>query len=187
MAEQHYDPWTRVRTIHDLPADEVISTLQKEIRRGNVENACLVAYEMIHTSAELERFLWDRLAIISVEDIGFGEVNAPVMIDSLERLSQRFGRNTGDRYLFAIHAVHYLATRFKDRTADELYCWIEQKVQEEGLRPAIPDYAIDMHTARGIAMGRKERHFMEIGAQLNPELPNLDKKYRDYLMETWKD
>ena len=73
MADHPFDPWTRVRTIHDLPADEVISCLQKSIRRGMVENACLVAYEMMHTSPELERYMWDRLSIISVEDIGFGD------------------------------------------------------------------------------------------------------------------
>ena len=37
MAVRHHsaDPWKRDRTLHDLPADEVISALQKEIRRRN--------------------------------------------------------------------------------------------------------------------------------------------------------
>ncbi len=44
------DPWQKVKTYHDLPADEVISALQKEIRRGHTENAARLAYELIQTS-----------------------------------------------------------------------------------------------------------------------------------------
>ena len=177
-----FDPWTRTRTIHDLPADEVISTLQKEIRRGNEENAALCAYEMVCTSAELERKLWDRLCIISVEDIGFGEPQAPILIQTLWEMSQRFGRSEGDRYTFAIHAVRYLATRQKDRSSDEMHNWLSHAVTHQGLRPTIPDYAIDMHTARGIALGRGMREFLLEGSKVAPELPNRDKRYRERLL-----
>ncbi len=187
MAEHAFDPWTRVRTIHDLPADELISCLQKSIRRGMVENAALVAYEMMHTSPQMERYMWDRLAIISVEDIGFGDPMAAVVIDSLERLSQRFGRHQGDRYLFGVHAVRYLATRTKDRSSDEMYNWMLHAVENEGVRPEVQDWMLDMHTARGLAMGRGARQFMEEGAQVDPELPDREKKYYDILMELWKD
>ena len=70
----------------------------------------MLAYEMVATSPEMERKLWDRLAVISVEDVGFGEVNAPVFIHALEELSRHFDYGAGDRQLFAIHAVRYLAT-----------------------------------------------------------------------------
>ena len=186
MATVGFDPWTRVRTIHDLPADEVISTLQKEIRRGNVENAVLCTYEMVYTSPELERKLWDRLCIISVEDIGFGEPQAPILIQTLWEMSQRFGRGEGDRYTFAIHAVRYLATRHKDRSSDEMHNWLLHAVEKEGLRPTIPDYAIDMHTARGIALGRDLRHFLEEGARIAPELPDRDTRYRERLLKIVK-
>ena len=84
------DPWTRVRTVDDLPADEVISSLQKEIRRGLTENAALLAYEMLTTSPELEEYLWGRLQVISVEDVGFGNAEAPVPIGVLaEALGDR--------------------------------------------------------------------------------------------------
>jgi replication-associated recombination protein RarA len=182
MATEGFDPWTKVRTIHDLPADEVISTLQKEIRRGNAENAALCAYEMVHTSPALERKLWDRLCIISVEDIGFGEPEAPILIRTLWELSQRFGRHEGDRYTFALHAARYLATRPKDRSSDEMHNWFHHAVEKEGLRPTIPEYAIDMHTARGIAMGRDLQHFLEVGAQVNPELVDRDRTYRERLL-----
>jgi len=183
MAETTFDPWTRVQTIHNLPADEVISALQKEIRRGQVENAALLAYEMVTTSPELERKMWDRLAVISVEDIGFGESRAPLLVRTLEEFSQRFERGTGDRTLFAIHAVRYLATRQKDRSSDEMLNWIRYAVEHEGVRPTIPDYAVDMHTARGSALGRGLRHFLEEGAQAAPELPDRETRYRQKLLQ----
>ena len=38
------DPWVNVKTFNGFQADHVISALQKEIRRGNTENAALLAY-----------------------------------------------------------------------------------------------------------------------------------------------
>jgi replication-associated recombination protein RarA len=187
MVDQHRDPWVNVRTRHGLPADEIISALQKEIRRGNVENAALLAYEMVATSPELESKLWDRLAVISVEDIGFGALDAPILLHALVELSHRFDYGAGDRALFAIHAVRYLASRTKDRSSDEMLNWIKQGMAEQGLRPVIPDYALDMHTARGSAMGRGLRHFMEQGAQVQPELAGRETKYREQLMRIIKD
>ena len=70
------DPWARVTTRNGLAGDEVISSLQKCIRRGLVEEACKFAYEMYITSPQMEDKLWRRLITITVEDIGMGDVNA---------------------------------------------------------------------------------------------------------------
>ena len=173
------DPWVGVATCHGLPADQVISALQKEIRRANTENAVLLAYEMLTTSAALEDFLWRRLMIISVEDVGFGEPSAPVLVDSLHRMSRAFDRGGGERTLFAVHAVRYLCGCQKDRSSDEMITWVKRAIQTGEARPTIPDYALDMHTAVGKEMGRGERHFYEQGARLVPELPCRDTTYRD--------
>lgn len=175
------DPWTRVRTINDFPADEVISALQKEVRRGNTENAALLAYEMIITSAELEEYLWGRLQIIAVEDIGFGEVGAPVLIETLYHMHLRLPRPRGDRYLFAIHAVRYLCQCQKERGSDDLLNWMRRAVESGNTLPTIPDYAIDMHTQRGQAMGRDYRHFLDEASKVAPEVPNRDTTYLDRL------
>lgn len=178
------DPWVNVRTRHDFPADEVISALQKEIRRGNVENAVLLAYEMFTTSAELEAKLWTRLVVISVEDVGLGDRNLPILIKTLYDMAQFFDRAAfpPDRGLFAIHAVRLLATSPKDRSSDEMYNWVRMSVEEQGLRPVIPDYAIDMHTARGQALGRDVNHFLEIGSQVVPELEGRERTYRERVL-----
>jgi len=177
------DPWTRVKTRHDLPADEVISALQKEIRRGHAENAALLAYEMFITSAELENYLWKRLLVISVEDVGLGNPQAAGQILQLYQMHLVYDRGEGDRLLFAIHAVKILCASPKDRSTDEMVNWIKIAVETNGLRPVIPDYALDKHTARGQAMGRDDRHFWEVGAQLEPEWQDRDKTYREQILK----
>jgi replication-associated recombination protein RarA len=171
------DPWQKVTTKHDLPADEVISTLQKEIRRGNTENAALIAYEMVTTSPELEAKLWQRLYVISVEDIGMGEPLAAVVIHNISQMRLAFKYGEGDRELFAVHAVRYLCEHQKDRSSDEMLNWIKRAVDEEGLQPNIPDYALDMHTRRGQEMGRGLQHFLDVGSQVHPELEGREKTY----------
>jgi replication-associated recombination protein RarA len=183
MSGRKRDPWVDVKTYHGYPADQVISAIQKEIRRGNTENAVLLAYEMVMTSLALEDYLWQRLMVISVEDIGFGDTNAPVLINALYQMLRTFDRHLGERKLFAIHAVRYLCDCQKDRSSDEMTMWVKLASERGGLRPKIPDYALDMHTAEGSALGRGLRHFLDVGAQLNPEKPNRDLSYRKRVMD----
>ncbi len=178
------DPWVDVKTRNGLPADEVISALQKEIRRGETENAALLAYEMVTTSPELEAFLWRRLLVISIEDIGFGDALAPIVMYNLHQIREILGRGARERILLAVHAVRYLCSRLKDRSSDEMVMWIKREVEEGSLRPTIPDYALDLHTLRGQKLGRDLRHFLEEAARLKPELPDRDLTYRKRLLST---
>lgn len=175
--------WTQLKTAHNLPADQVISALQKEIRRGHAENAVLLAYEMAVTSPALEDFLWQRLMIISVEDIGFGEPGAAALVNALHGMVQTFDRDVAERKLLAVHAVRYLCRCLKDRSSDEMLNWVMHAVESGETLPEIPDYALDMHTAAGRAKGRGKRHFLEVGAQVIPELPGRDQNYRQRLLE----
>jgi replication-associated recombination protein RarA len=177
------DPWVDVQTYHGLPADQVISALQKEIRRGHTENAVLLAYEMCITSPALEDYLWQRLMVISVEDVGFGEPSAPVLLNALCQMVGRFDRSVGERALFAVHAVRYLCRCQKDRSSDEMITWVKHAVASGEARPKIPDYALDMHTALGQARGRGLRHFFEEGTRLHPELPDRELAYRGRVIE----
>jgi replication-associated recombination protein RarA len=183
MSIHERDPWGDVKTYHGLPADQVISALQKEIRRGHTENAVLLAYEMVITSPALEDYLWRRLMVISVEDVGLGEPLAAIMLNALHQMVQTFDRSMGERKLFAVHAVRYLCGCTKDRTSDEMVNWVIQAVDAGTARPEIPDYALDMHTAAGKAAGRGKRHFWEEGAKLFPELPNRDLTYRQRIID----
>lgn len=176
------DHWTRVQSIHGLAGDELRSALQKSIRRGLLENALLVAYELFHTGIEAEEMLWDRLHVISVEDVGFGRPDAPVIVDALSRMRESFPWPAGDRFVFAAHAVRLLATSPKDRTTDELANWTAHLVEDEGVLPDIPDLALDVHTRRGQLMGRGLVHFLSEGAQVANEVPDRDLTYRKRLL-----
>ena len=183
MSHLDRDPWVNVKTFNGFQADHVISALQKEIRRGNTENAALLAYEMILTSPALEDYLWHRLKVISVEDIGFGEPSAPILIQSLFEMVRVCDRNVGERKLYAIHAVRYLCMCKKDRSSDEMINWISHTGKSGTLLPVIPDYALDMHTAEGQKKGRGRRHFFEEASRTIPELQDRDRTYLERIMK----
>jgi replication-associated recombination protein RarA len=183
MSHLARDPWVDVKTFNGFQADHVISALQKEIRRGNTENAALLAYEMIITSAALEDYLWHRLKIISVEDIGFGEPLAPLMLQSLYEMCSACDRGVSERKLYAIHAVRYLCLCQKDRSTDEMINWINHSSKLGSVQPVIPDYALDMHTAEGQQKGRGRRHFFEEASRTIPESPNRDRTYLERIMK----
>lgn len=183
MSHLDRDPWVNVKTLNGFQADHVISALQKEIRRGNAENAALLAYEMIITSASLDDYLWHRLKVISVEDIGFGEPMALVLIQSLFEMNKVCDLAVGERKLYAIHAVRYLCMCKKDRSSDEMINWIINSSKSNGLLPDIPEYALDMHTAEGQKIGRGRRHFYEEASLVIPEAADRDRTYLERIMK----
>jgi replication-associated recombination protein RarA len=178
------DPWAGVQSPHGFAADELISSLQKYLRRGKLEQALAVAYEMSITSPALEEYLWLRLQVISCEDVGSGTYLEPVVVSSLYEIASGMLYGQGDRWLVCVHAIRYLASRTKDRTSDELANLIKLGSASGELRPEIPDYALDMHTSRGRQMGRGVRHFLEEASKLDNELPGLDKSYRQRLLDS---
>lgn len=181
--KQPPDPWQRTTTANGFAADEVISALQKSIRRGLVDNALLLGWEMYLTSPEMEAKLWARLSVISVEDIGLGNPLAPILLQSLFTMHERFSYPEHDRFLFAAHAIRVLATGHKDRTTDDMVNWAKQGMALGELRPEIPDFALDMHTRRGAEMGRDYRWFMDVASKVSPEMSGGDKKYREWIIK----
>jgi len=175
-----YDPWRKVKTRNGIPGDLVISALQKSIRRGLAEEAVTFAYEMYITSQQFEDKLWRRLQAISVEDVGFGDLSAPVLINTLNIMRKNFPYNDGDRPIFFVHAIRYLAAAKKDRASDNLKN-IVIKEFEYGRTPVIPDFAYDMHTEIGRSMGRDFKHFLAEGSRLENELP-VDENFRARLL-----
>ena len=176
------DPWQNVLSLHDLRADELISGLQKCLRRGLTERALLIAYEMCVTSAEFEEHLWTRLSVISVEDVGKGNTMMPILVDSLYRMHLRIARPSGDRYLFAAHAIRMIAESAKDRTTDDMINFAKLENQVRDKAPEIPEFALDMHTKRGSEMGRNYEHFMKEASRIENPANDRDSSYRDRIM-----
>ena len=184
--KQAPDPWQRTTTEHGFPADEVISALQKSIRRGLVENAVLLGWEMFVTSPELEEKMWARLQVISVEDVGMGNPAAPILIDTLYRMHARVNRPEHDRFLFAAHAIRVMASGKKDRTTDDMVNWAKHSIAFGERLPEIPDFAVDMHTGRGEKMGRDYLYFMTEASKVSPEIENRDETYRNWILDALK-
>jgi replication-associated recombination protein RarA len=181
--KQPPDPWQRTSTEHGFAADEVISALQKSIRRGLVDNALLLGWEMFVTSPEMEAMLWSRLCVISVEDVGLGNAQAPILVNTLFGMHRRYPRPEHDRFMFAAHAIRVMAGGPKDRTTDEMASWARQSVRLGERLPEIPDAALDMHTRRGQEMGRDYRWFVEEASRVIPEIPDKDQTYRRWIVE----
>lgn len=176
------DPWTRVVSRRGYLADELISTLQKSIRRGDVRLSILVARELYESSAELEEVMWSRLCVISCEDVGDGSFQEPVVVNSLFQMHERLDRSAGDRWLFAVHAVRYLAERLKDRTSDEWANLALHLIAASEHPFEIPDYALDVHTRRGQEAGRDVDGFWAEGSRVEPERPGRDTSVRDEIL-----
>lgn len=181
--KQPPDPWQRTTTEHGFAADEVISALQKSIRRGIVDNALLLGWEMYVTSPEMEAMLWSRLCVISVEDVGLGNAQAPILVNTLFTMHARYPRPEHDRFMFAAHAIRVMASGPKDRTTDEMASWAKQSINLGERLPEIPDAALDMHTRRGKEMGRDYRWFIEEASRVIPEIPDKDQTYRRWIVE----
>ena len=176
------DPWARTTTENGFAADEVISALQKSIRRGLLENAVLLGWEMFLTSPEMEEKLWSRLCVIAVEDIGLGNSQAPLLVETLYQQHMRYPRPLGDRFLFAAHAIRVLAGSPKERVSDDLVNWAKHATALGEAAPQIIDVALDMHTSRGQQMGRDYRFFMEQASQVSPLSNTHDPKWRDWII-----
>lgn len=178
------DPWKSVTSRNGIPADELISMLQKSIRRGDEKNALVAAYEMHITSPQLADKLWRRLLCISVEDIGFGNTDAPKTIWSMYKMHSNFPYPAGDQPIFFVSAVRYLCRSVKDRSSDQLKFMLEENFRH-GYVPQVPDYTYDMHTVHGRELGRGNLHFLNEASLVVPELDepwvrDLHAKYLDY-------
>lgn len=177
MAKKMYDPWSKITTRNGYAGDEVISALQKSIRRGLEEQACMFASELYISSPQLEEKLWRRLLTISVEDIGMGNPMASVVVNNLYQMSREFDYADGDRPIYFIHAIRYMCQSEKDRSSDLLKN-ICIKSFAMGKLPEIPDYALDKHTQRGQAMGRDSFHFLNEASRVYPQ-KEIDNDYKE--------
>ncbi len=175
------DPYTRLTSPHGIPVDQLVSVLQKDIRRGHADNAVLAAYEMLTTSPEVAEHMWHRLKVIAVEDVGLGEPLAPALLNSLH---ENYRTATGgEQAMMAVHAVRFLAAAKKDRTSSEHTDLVIHQVESGEAVVSVPDYALCVHTRAGQEMGRGLLQWWENGAKVSNELETADHSYRDRLLE----
>lgn len=179
-----YTIWAESKTKNGFAADEVISSLQKAIRRNMVEEACEFAYELYVSGPLFLDKMWRRLLTISVEDIGFGNLDAALQVNTMNDMRREFPYDDGDQPMFFIHAIRILCESTKDRSSDYLKNIII-KGAALGKKPEIMDVALDKHTKKGQSMGRGSLHFFTEGTKVIPQL-EVDNNYRERYGEILK-
>lgn len=147
--------------------DEVASALQKCIRRGLEREAIYWALEMY---SRYPKYVWRRLAVIVVEDIG--GANPDLITQTL--LIKRECMELYEQYReysahFLAHTVIQMCRSPKSREADDAAGEIRRLLRTGRLKPEIPDFALDWHTRRGRQMGRGIEHFWTESARLENE------------------
>ena len=156
-------PWN---TVGGYDFYEVLSALQKTIRRGERDAALYWSTELY--LSEYADHAWRRLIVIASEDVGIADPMVFVQIRLLyETWKER--KKESEAKLFFVDAVLRLVLAPKSRITDNALI-----VFFEGSRPRfeMPDFALDVHTAKGRQMGRGQKHFFEEGARTVPSFIN---------------
>lgn len=147
---------------------EVSSALQKDIRRSNEQPALYWAFELVQSN--FAAYLWKRLLVISMEDIGPANHAAPAQIlafgAAYEQLRRKKSKETN---LAVASAVVYLVRCEKSRLYDWAKCLMVDT--HPSARLPIPSYAVDMHTTRGRREGKGIEDFFSDGCKVHPHRP----------------
>lgn len=161
-----------LRTKTGKPLDEVISALQKAIRRSDEELAGLCAVDLIQSG--YSRYLMKRLGVILFEDLGGNPYLCAQYVATLEMIREWKKELHDEVYLLLLGLVLSFARAPKTRIVDNYTIVMKERVKE-GYE--IPDVAVDKHTKRGKAMGRHWMHFIEEGSRLIGQI--LPDEYRE--------
>ena len=171
----------KVTTVNGHLLAEVVSALQKAIRRCQVDDALYWAVDMYLTG--YDEYCWKRLKVIASEDIGPAEPHLPATLAALYQtyteLKKKKDPHDPQKLPF-VHAVILVASARKSRIVD--HALIHHFFNHVQLKREIPDCALDKHTLRGKQMGRGFDHFFAEGGRLENEVG--DDPYRELARET---
>lgn len=178
------DDTPKTRAGHNL--DEVVSLLQKAIRRGNEELAGLAACDMIESG--YVKYCLKRLLIIWSEDLNWDE-RIGLILSNLLNAAKVFGIGKGSNIIIGewkmmlLGLVKEMCRATKNREVDNYNIYIIEKYKE-GYE--IPDYAVDKHTKRGRMMGRGFKEFVKEGSKLyNEGGEDKYKKKAEEILRKW--
>jgi replication-associated recombination protein RarA len=150
---------------------ECLSAMQKCIRRGKEEQALFWALELESFNPKA---LWNRLRIIASEDVGISNNSMAILINALNRSYEAKKDLKKRDSLFIAHAILALCRSKKNRIVDNFLIVVQRSKKLK-----IPDYALDMHTARGRFIGRGRKHFIAEGCKLENEDMTIEDIYKE--------
>jgi hypothetical protein len=148
-----YRSFASQKTIRGFVVGEVVSALQKAVRRSDEVAAVSWAAELDQSG--FASHVWNRLEVICSEDVGPAWPMGPVVIAALRSNYDRAAKRArnGTERIFLAHAAMLLAQAPKSRRVDAAI-WATYGYAEP-MVPEIPDEALDVHTDRGRRMGRR--------------------------------
>ncbi len=167
-----------------LNAMACVSAMQKAIRRGMEREAMEFACELVHTSKAFHSMVCNRLEVICHEDLDTLAALwiVPFVATALAQSKERYSSKIGEARLMVGNCIRMMARAPKSRAGCHFAAAIGLRSMLEDFAPTIPDYALDMHTMKGKAMGRGLDHFRKEGAKLVPEPtapdPYIEEAYR---------
>lgn len=135
-----------LKTANGYKLDEVVSALQKSIRRSQEERSLFWMSELIHGG--YIAYFWRRMSVIVVEDVGFANLEAVILINALAQLNERVNRKDFVETFHPTMAVLYLCRSKKSREIDFSNDWIDRK-RELGWREKIEVQDLDEHNEQG--------------------------------------
>lgn len=144
--------------------DEAISSLQKSIRRGDELMASYWTFEL--NESGFWRYCFRRFQTICGEDVGLANPDAMILVSST--FSSLLAQDRVKKIIQVDNNIigfiaSYLARSPKSRHIDFLGGVILKK-KEQGWKPEVPTYSLDMHTERGRALGKSEYDFFKEGS-----------------------
>jgi len=161
--------------------DEVISSLQKSIRRGQEQQAMFWALEMADSG--FGGWLWKRLVIIAFEDIGHSDPAVVSLVVSGFMATNGLAKTKKDiPYEMLGTVIISMCRAEKSREGDDL-CWLMLEKRKKGFRMEISDEAKDMHTESGRALKRGYGHWFQEASTLRNQEVKGPFQYRHAVKE----
>ena len=132
--------------------------------------------------------LRNRLMIIAYEDIGIGNPEVVLQVSIALRDMKKMYNNKNEIWkLILSHIILLLCRAEKSRITEHFTKYIDDvwmnKTPEE-MEKEIPDYALDIHTSQGNAIGHTKdslkgvKHFIEHGEHLENENTEINDIYK---------
>jgi replication-associated recombination protein RarA len=144
------------------------------------------AVELMHSGKAFHSMVCNRLEVICHEDLDTLAAPHvfPFVAASLAASRDRYSKSIGEARLMVGSAIRAMCRSPKSRAGCHRAAAISLRSMLEDFAPEIPDWALDMHTMKGKAMGRGLDHFREEGAKLVPP-PTGDDPYEDEAYRLW--
>ena len=187
---------TYITKKHQYHDDEVKSTLQKTIRRGDEKGAYFFALELAHEDKSNFDWMRNRLKIIAYEDIGLANPNVVLQVSqAIDDMDVLYQNNNEEWETALAYSILLLCRSQKSRMTDHFKVYVKKFWEDESgkFKVDIPEYALDYHTTKGNELGRLINskkgvdHFIKIGEKLTNESNDIEDTYKRKAHKVWRE